>query len=329
MEQHIAKAVDKAIQLLHKRRMDAWKGDGAPFSVEEKERRFSAVASVVAGTDVEAAALRGDTPPRPYWPILYKMAHPAILPEHGFGWTDGEKLFFPVSVVEMDDEASREEITKALLFFLSFQIRCATLTAAQTDRSLLESDRLVADLFWIIENERLHYEILKEYPGVLRSWDSIAKHLLERRPALKYLNKPEIKVEAFLKETIEEQYSSSPRKSRRSGSAQESIRLAIELKDKWASEGLKTRKYRAMVPFFPWGKLVLNRLKTSEAPSLMDKEKAGHTPASHGDDKPEKERDSHRVTRGTPRARRRSTRRPMKTASRSTYTTRYSHGPSS
>ncbi|MCC6501675.1 MAG: hypothetical protein IT362_00900 [Deltaproteobacteria bacterium] len=292
MEQHIARAVDKALQLLHKRRMDAWKGDGAPFSVEESaERRFSAVASVVAGVDVEAAALRGDTPPRPYWPILHKMAHPALLPEHGFGWADGEKIFFPVLVVEMDDEASREDITKALLFFLSFQIKSGTLEAAQESRGLLESDRLAADLFWIIENERLHCEILKEYPGVLRSWEAIAKYLLERRPAPKYLNKPEIKVEEFLKETIEGQYSSQPRKHRASGSAQESIRLAIELKDKWASEGLKTRKYRAMVPFFPWGKLVIDRLKTTEASALMDKGKAGHTPASHGDDKPEKERE--------------------------------------
>ena len=289
MEQLIAKGVDKALQLLHRRRIEAWKGDGAPFTVEERERRFSAVASVVAGREVELAALRGDTPPRPYWPILYKMAHPAILPEHGFGWTDGEKLFFPVSIVEMADEAAREELTKALLFFLSFQIKCGTLETAQANRSMLESDRLVSDLFWIIENERLCAEILKEYPGVLRSWESIARYLLERRPAAKYLNKPELRVEAFLKETIEASYPSAPAKKILSVSADDSLSLAIRLKEKLSAEGVKIKAYRAIVPFFPWGKLVTDRLKTGAASSVMDQKKAGYTPASPGDDTPEKE----------------------------------------
>ena len=88
MEHLIAKGVDKAIQFVHRKRMDAWKGTGAPFVLDGNLRRFSALASMLAGRDLEVADIRGDTPPRPYWTVLYKVAHPALLPEHGFGWSD-------------------------------------------------------------------------------------------------------------------------------------------------------------------------------------------------------------------------------------------------
>lgn len=262
MEHLLAKGVDRAIQFVHGKRMDAWKGEGAPFAIEGNLRRFSALASMVAGRELEVSEIRGDTPPRPYWPVVYRMAHHALLPEHGFGWSDGETLFFPVSVVEMPDEASREELTKALLFFLSFQARCGTLETARTNRPLLESDRLVADLFWIIENSRLYWEILSEYPGVVRSWAAMAGYLLERRPAQRYLTQPEKKVEEFLKETIGAAFSSASRPA--SASSAESLRHAVELKGKWVEEGLKAAKYRAMVPFFPWGKLIPGRIKGGE-----------------------------------------------------------------
>lgn len=285
MEQHIAKGVDRLIQFMHRRRIDAACGAGAPFSLEASLKRFSAVASVAAGLEVEVVALRGDTPPRPYWPILYKTAHPALLPEHGFGWTDGEKLFFPVSVVGMKDEAQREELAKVLLFFLSFQIRCATLEAAFDNRAMLETDRLTADLFWIIENARLHGEIRKEYPGVLRSWESLCEKLLEMRPAKKHLNRTEERVEAFLKETLEGKGPAA-----RSNSPQESIDVAVRMKEKWAAEGLKTRQYRAVVPFFPWGKLIVDRLKPKDASTVAANGKKGSDPSSPGGDGPEKER---------------------------------------
>jgi hypothetical protein len=287
MEQHIAKGVDKVIQYIHRKRMDAWKGDGAPFMVDENLQRFSAVASVVAGTELEAASLRGDTPPKPYWPVLYKMAHPALLPEHGFGWSDGEKLFFPVSVVEMPDAETREALTMALLFFLSFQVRCGTLDAAFRNRSLLNSERLAADLFWIIENTRLYQEILKEYPGVLRKWPAISAHLLNNRPSARYLNKAEEKAEEFLRETLK---AASAGLAAMSGSANESVRLAVELKNKWTAEGVKTRRYRAIVPFFPWGKLIPDRIKNASQAGATSSAVVNSTPSSAGDKTPENEK---------------------------------------
>lgn len=263
MEHLLAKGVDKAIQFVHRRRMEAFKGGGDPFVVSGNLRRFSALASMVAGRELEVADLRGDTPPRPYWPVMYKMAHPALLPEHGFAWSDGETLFFPVSVVEMPDEASREELAKALLFFLSFQVRCGTLETALQNRSQLASDRLVADLFWIIENNRLYGEISKEYPGVLRNWATLSRYLLEKRPAERYLTQPEKRAEQFLKETVEAAFSSGDALPI-SGSAEESLKHAIEIKNKWTAEGIKTRRYRAIIPFFPWGKLIPERIKNGD-----------------------------------------------------------------
>ncbi|MFQ5737156.1 MAG: nitric oxide reductase activation protein NorD [Thermodesulfobacteriota bacterium] len=263
MEHIVAKGVDKAIQFVHRKRMDGWKGAGDPFVMEGNRRRFSAVASMVAERDVEVTDIRGDTPPRPYWPVLYKMAHPALLAEHGFGWSDGESLFFPVSVVEMPTEKAREELTKLLLFFLSFQIKGGTLEAARQKRSTLEADRLTADLFWIIENTRLFHLIREEYPGIVRDWAVIAGLLLSRRPAKRYLNGPEELVEAFLKESVEGTFSGAAGGDAGgvSGSAGQSLRLADEMNRRWASRGVKTRRYRAMVPFFPWGKLIPGRIK--------------------------------------------------------------------
>lgn len=263
MEHLLAKGVDRAIQFVHRKRMEALKGSGEPFVVSGNLRRFSALASMVAGREIEVADIRGDTPPRPYWPVMYKMAHPSLLPEHGFGWSDGETLFFPVSVVEMPNEASREELAKALLFFMSFQVRCGTLESAHQNRTLLMSDRLVADLFWIIENGRLYGEILREYPGVVRSWASLSMYLLEKRPASRYISQPEKKAEEFLKETVEALCSSGG-VSPLSGSAGESLRRAVELKNKWTEEGVKTNRYRAIIPFFPWGKLIPERIKDGD-----------------------------------------------------------------
>jgi len=263
MEHYLAKGVDRVIQFVHRKRMEALKGDGEPFIIDGNLRRFSALASMVAGRDLEVADIRGDTPPKPYWPVMYKMAHPALLPEHGFGWSDGQTLFFPVSVVEMPDEASREELTKALLFFLSFQVKCGTLEAARQRRPLLESDRLVADLFWIIENSRLYHEILREYPGVVRCWAGLSRYLLEKRPAARYLNHPEKKVEEFLRETLEADISPGGAQSI-PGNAGESLAAAVEMRDRWVAGGLKAGRYRAIIPFFPWGKLIPERIKSAE-----------------------------------------------------------------
>lgn len=280
MEHLLAKGVDKAIQFVHRKRMEALKGGGEPFVVSANLRRFSALASMVAGRELEVADIRGDTPPRPYWPVMYKMAHPALLPEHGFGWSDGETLFFPVSVVEMPDEASREELAVALVFFLSFQVKCGTLAVALQNRPLLDSDRFVADLFWIIENNRLYGEILREYPGAVRSWAGLSRYLLEKRPASRYLNQPEKKVEQFLKETVEAcGVPSNP------GSAGDSLRRAVEIKNNWTAEGIKTGRYRAIIPFFPWGKLIPERIKDGDF--IIGQGKALKAPSSSENETPQ------------------------------------------
>ncbi len=266
-------------------------GGGAPFVMEGNRRRFSAVASMIAGREIEVADIRGDTPPRPYWPVLYKMAHPALLPEHGFGWSDGETLFFPVSIVEMPDEAAREAMTRALLFFLSFQASRGSLDTAFKNRSLLASDRLVADLFWIIDNARLYHEILAEYPGVLRDWADFSGHLLQRRPPARYLKKAEEKAEEFLKEMVEATFAGSaadaPAVSR---SAAQSLGLAIDLKEEWKALGIRTGRYRAIIPFFPWGKLVSERIKDDGSPGIRAAGETSPDQARAGDDKaPERE----------------------------------------
>ncbi len=287
MEHLIAKGVDRAIQYVHRRRMEAQKGAGAPFAVEGNRQRFAAVASMVAGRDLDVVDIRGDTPPRPYWPVLYRMAHPSLLPEHGFGWSDGEKLFFPVSVVEMDSETAREDLAKTLLFFLSFQVRCGTLEAARRERSVLGPDRLASDLFWIIENTRLYREIEREYPGAVRGWARLTGRLLKGRPAARYLTDAEKRVEAFLMESLEGTYLPSADGLIVSESAEESLSRAIEMKRAWAAKGAKAGRYRAIVPFFPWGKLVLDRIKHggSIAPAARPGKASTPSPAGEGPDK--------------------------------------------
>ena len=259
MEHLLAKGVDRAIQFVHRKRIEGWKGEGEPFFTDGNRRRFSALASMVAGRDLEVTDIRGDTPPRPYWPVLYKMAHPALLPEHGLGWSDGETIFLPVSVVEMESEKAREELVRLLLFFLAFQTKGDTLEVGRRNKTLLESDRLVADLFWIIENTRLFYAIRDEYPGVVRAWPALAGALLSVRPSGRLINAVEKEVEGFLKETVEATFSSlAPLAPVRS--AEDSLKIAVELKKRWAGEGVKTGRYRAIVPFFPWGMLIAVRI---------------------------------------------------------------------
>ena len=286
MEHLIAKGVDRAIQFVHRRRIEGWKGEGEPLFTEGNRRRFSALASMVAGRDLEVTDIRGDTPPRPYWPVLYKIAHPALLPEHGFGWSDGETLFLPVSVVEMETEKAREGLVRLLLFFLTFQTKGDTLEVGRREKTLLEGDRLVADLFWIIENTRLFYAIRDEYPGVVRPWPDIAGALLAVRPPERHINAVEKKVEGFLKEMVEATFSSIAPPSP-AGSAGESLSKAVEMKKRWAGEGIKTGRYRAVVPFFPWGKLIAGRIKDPEeiisTPQATAKGAAGQT----GNEKPD------------------------------------------
>jgi len=286
MDHLIAKGVDKALQFVHRKRIDGWSGEGEAFVTEGNRRRFTALASMIVGRDVEVTDIRGDTPPRPYWPVLYKMAHPALRPEHGFGWSDGETIFLPVSMVEMEDEKKREDLMRLLLFFLALQTRDGAIELARRKRSLLEGDRLTADLFWIIENTRLFGVMREEYPGVVRQWPSISSELLEKRPAKRYLSAAEQRVEAFLKETIEATGSEvGPLIA--VANAEESLAMAIDMKKKLAGEGVKVSRYRAIVPFLPWGKLIPGRVKDAEEAALSPMETPKGAAGQTGNEKPD------------------------------------------
>lgn len=228
---------------------------GVPFSTKERLKRLSILSTTVAGKDVRVVDIKGDTPPRPYLPVLHRMAHPALLADHGFAWSDGEAIFLPVSIIDMKTEDEQEHLIKTLIFFLSAQIRYGTLDWASLNRVLLEGDRLVADLYWIIENARLLRIIKRDYPGLFRAWGNIISHLMAGRPSSRHINRIEEKVEGFLKDVLEDNGAVSTR------TPEESLALAKALKDKWAEEVLPVRRYRAMVPFTPWGKLIPGRVR--------------------------------------------------------------------
>lgn len=257
MEEIIGKGIDKAIQYLYKRRIEKWGADMAPYQLSSHLRRFGILASMVAGKTVQAVCIKGDTPSRPYLPVLNKMGHPAILVDHGFGWSDSETLFLPLSMVEMPDLQRQETLTRLLLFFLSGQIHHNTLKTAYINRELLEQDRFIADLYWIIENIRITSHLKNTYPGAFRNWDDIVKYLLSRRPGPQHLNKAECQVEEFLKSVL----NGNPIELTASCSPQESLIMAQSIKERWQNNGLLLKKYRGMVPFTPWGKLIPGRIK--------------------------------------------------------------------
>ncbi|HZX47781.1 MAG TPA: VWA domain-containing protein [Nitrospirota bacterium] len=257
MEHLVGKGIDKAIQYLYSRRMEKWGAGKAPFLLTGHMRRFGILASMAAGKSMRASCIKGDTPPRPYLQTLNKMAHPAILTDHGFGWSDGETVFLPLSMVDMPDMERQEKLTRLLLFFLSSQIRLNTLKTALTNSVLLEQDRLVADIYWIIENIRITSIIRDAYPGVFRDWEDIVKYLLSRRPGTQQTNKAEWRIEEFLKESLTGTFNGSPASS----GSEDSLRMAQEIKKSWQDAGIPLKKYRGMVPFTPWGKLIPGRIK--------------------------------------------------------------------
>ncbi|MEK7774146.1 MAG: VWA domain-containing protein [Deltaproteobacteria bacterium] len=261
MEHLTGRGIDKFIRFLHDRRLKKWGAEAAPFELKSHLRRFGMLASMIAGREVRAACIKGDAPPRPYLPVLNRMAHPGLLPDHGFGWSDGETVFLPISVVDMPDIRGQESLARLVLFFLSSQIRHGTLEAALSNRALLEGDRLVADIYWIIENTRLFQVIRRDFPGVLRDWERTVAHLRGRRPGPEHTNGAEWKVEEFLRRSLDD----SPGGAAASSSPDESIIMAKAAKERWIKEGARLSRYGGMVPFTPWGKLIPGRIK--EGPS--------------------------------------------------------------
>ncbi len=257
MEHLAGKAIDRAIRFVHSSRMKRWEMDAAPFATADKVARFRLLATAVAGRELRVISLRGDTPPRPYLPILHRMAHPALLVENGFGWCDGESIFLPINIIDMPTEDEQEVLAKTLVFFLAAQAADDTLTVAHANRGLLSSDRLVADLYWIIENTRLLVKLSAEWQGLFSGWSTLAARLIERRPKAGILNEAERRVEWFLGQSLE----AATGGRALSASAAESLELARRMAKEWEVGGLSARKYRAMVPFAPWGRLLPERLK--------------------------------------------------------------------
>lgn len=224
--------------------------------MKESLRRFTTLATLLSATPVRVVDLRGDVRPKPYAPILHKMAHPAILPEHGFAWSDTETIFLPVSVVDMDSIKAQEELVRYMVFFLSAQIKHGTLGFAYEKRNLLTYDTALADIFWILENTRLFYIIQNEFPALFRNWEEMYKHLLTRRPKPGLLRACERKVEEFfvssLRDTKNSAHQSGP---------DGSLKAAQKLKEEWKAEGITFKGYRAIVPFAPWGRVVPEKIK--------------------------------------------------------------------
>ena len=259
---HLAgKAVDKTAQFFYSRRLKKWQADAAPFYVGESLKRFAILASFLAGKDLRVVEVKGDTPPRPYLPILRKLAHPAILPDHGFGWSDGETLFLPVSIVDMPTLGEQAGLAKLLIFFLSAQVKYGSLETALKNRELLISDSLLADTYWILENTRLLNIMEKDFPGLFRHWKPTSDRLLSRRPGPDYLRRPEKKVEEFLCDLLSGTLSKSFLSLDSLDSPEASLTVAKNLKTKWQEEGLSFKRYRGLVPFAPWGRLLPGRIK--------------------------------------------------------------------
>jgi len=274
MEHLAGRGADRLVRLIHSRRLRTWKIDAAPLKTAEHLKRFTLLASAVAQREVRVVDMKGDPPPRPYLPILRRTAHPALLADHGFARTDGECVFLPVSLVDMSTAEDQERLARLTVFFLSAQIRCGSLCPALSHKALLSSDTLVADLYWIIENTRLSSLLSREYPGLLRDRDVVTSLLLKRRPPARLLSEAEAEVESFLAASIKGETSLSP------GSASESLASAVTLKERWTREGLRSGRYRAMVPFAPWGRLIPERLNPAgvSGPSQRQKRETAAGP---------------------------------------------------
>ncbi len=278
MEHLAGKGVDKVLRLINARRFKTWNTGAAPLIIKDQLKRFTLLAAAITGTQMRVVDLKGDTNPRPYLSVLHKTAHPALLIDHAFAWCDSETIFLPVSLVTMQTEYEQERLAKLIIFFLSAQRLHGTLKVAFQNRPLLTANNLIADLFWIIENSRLTKILFKEYPGLFKEWESIVTHLLRQRPKQSQIRTSEVRVEGFLKEVLLNGNCSITTST--PGSADESLVLAKSIKEKWGEEGLNTKRYRAIIPFAPWGRLLPDRLthgsgSGAEEPADQETDKKG------------------------------------------------------
>ncbi len=300
MEEYFGIAVDKAARYIHSRRLNKWLS-GEPFTLKESLRRFTTLASLLSGFPVRVVDLRGDVRPKPYAAILHKMAHPAILPEHAFAWSDRETIYLPISIADMDSPVAQEELARYLVFFLSAQIKYGTLDFAYKKRDLLTNDQTLVDIFWIMENTRLFHIIRNEFPALFRNWDKACKHLLTRRPKERLLRRSEKKVEEFFLTSLKENKDTLDQSG-----PNDSLKAAQKLKEEWEAEGVTFKRYRALVPFVPWGRLIVEKIQPPHAKPVEENFTGSKiTPTSKNEDnekdgnesKEENERSRYMATR--------------------------------
>lgn len=282
MEEYFGLAVDKAACLIYSRRLKRWPV-GSPVTLRENLSRFTILATPLAGKEVRVVDLKGDARPRPYGPILSKMAHPAVLAEHGFGWSDNETLFLPVSIVDMPTIRAQDALARYLVFFLTAQIRHGSLSFARTHSALLQCDQALVDLFWIIENTRLYKRIEEDFPALFMDWEADCMHLLGRRPKARFLRESELKVEEFFVAALMGDFESG---LLRLESPKDSLETAKRIKAQWIEEGLSFKRYRAFVPFVAWGRLLSERIKEADV-SVASEEAENIGDASVTSDKDE------------------------------------------
>ncbi|MBE9528623.1 MAG: hypothetical protein IME99_05240 [Proteobacteria bacterium] len=287
MEHLVGKGVDTVMRALHARRFRAWETEAAPLLLKEELKRFTLLASALTGTPMRVVDLKGDATPRPYLSILRKTAHPALLVDHAFAWCDSETIYLPVSLVAMQTTTAQVTLAKFIIFYLSAQKSHGTLKSAFENRALLGTDNLVADLFWIIENRRLTSILAAEYPGLFKDWSETATYLLAQRPRTQVLREAEQLAEAFLSAALSDAHGSGVF-AHATDSADASLEEAESIAAAWTENGVKTKRYRGMIPFAPWGRLLVDRLTESAATGGTDIPEQS-TESSSADGSPEEE----------------------------------------
>ncbi len=275
MEHLIAKGIDKVLQLRHSRRIKRLKSGHASFVTGAHLKRFSILASIITGAETRVATISGDAPPRPYLTHLHKLGHTALMAEHGFPWTDGEAIFLPLSFIDMTELPAQEDLAKVTLFFLSYQIKSGSMTPARDSAGLLQRDQVLADIYWIVENGRIFSSIQRDFPKVLRNYAAIQNTLFASRPRVESLTEGEAVVERLFRTraggALDTENLISPAGS---------LSLAMEIRERLKDDISRSRKYRGMVPFTPWGKFMPGRIPDEATSPADDIQRGG----AEGDD---------------------------------------------
>ncbi|MDH4226579.1 MAG: hypothetical protein OEV59_02325 [Deltaproteobacteria bacterium] len=256
--EHLAgKAIDKAYNYLVRAKLAGRTDKGVELGVEEHVKRLGLVASISAGREVRVKTFRGGPGAAPYKAILGRMGKVSPLAEHAFGFSDGDTFYLPEKVDVMDSLDAQFDALRLLVFFLSFQIKYETLEFAASRKAELASCRVLSDAFWILENKRLGSLMLREFPGLLRPWTKVSAALMGKRPAAGILNAAETKMEALLRDAVAGVGQGPGVLSSPAQSFSEAGKVAVDIL------GVKGRKprYGAVMPFFVWGRLVLELLE--------------------------------------------------------------------